>query len=80
MKAAVILLLASSLTGCGVTSQYVHSDPNKTQQQAQAESYDCRTIAYQYSANVGSPSNPFIIADQYNICMQQKYGYRLVPK
>ena len=79
MKAAVILILAS-LTGCGVTHQYVHSDPNKTMAQAQAESYDCRQIAYQYSANVGSPSNPFIIADQYNICMQQKYGYALVPK
>ena len=70
----LIVICAVLLSACAAPTKWMH--PEKTQEQFNADSYDCNQVAHQYAANLGFNGNPLIVGEQYKKCMMYKYGYR----
>lgn len=73
MKKMIAFLLAALLTGCA-QKMFVHETKNS--QDFQRDLYDCQQIAAQYTANLGYHGNPFIIRDETQKCLENKYGWQ----
>lgn len=73
------LLLISVFFAQGCASVQYYKE-GVTQEEANRDTYDCRNLSAQSANNWGSPGNPFMIANGYDDCMKNKYGYKAVAK
>jgi hypothetical protein len=71
----IITIIFTILTFCSCATYQLYPPDDLTQEEINRQTYDCRQVSTQYSANVGAKGNPFIISDEYTNCLRMKYGW-----